>query len=54
MPASDADLEMKFLDCAARGIGPERSRTLADALLRLETVPDVAPLFDLAWNGRRR
>ncbi len=50
IPASDADLVEKFLDCASPTLGPKAARSLADDLLRLEEVPDVAPLVERAWT----
>jgi 2-methylcitrate dehydratase PrpD len=48
---SDADLEVKFLNCAGRGLGPAAARSLADQLLRLEACGDVAPIAEQVWTG---
>ena len=50
LPASDDDLRVKFLDCAGRGLDADSAGRLADRLLDLESVPDLAPIVEAAWK----
>ena len=43
-PASQADLDAKFLGCAAPVLGTEEAEALADQILHLDDVPDVRAL----------
>jgi hypothetical protein len=50
-PLSDADIEAKLRECARSGearCDPER---LIEAVWRLETLPDIAPLVN-SFSGR--
>ena len=50
-PLSDAELETKFRDCAAGLLDEARSQRVFDDVWALETLPDVAVLFDrLSWR----
>ena len=50
-PLSDADLEAKFRDCAARAIPAERAEVVLKAVRTLEAVPDVSSLARLLAVG---
>lgn len=50
-PASDADQQGKFLDCASRGLNSSAARVLLGQLLRLESMRDIAPLVEQTWAG---
>jgi hypothetical protein len=44
-PASDAELETKFLSCAARTIPEPQARQALALLRRIEQLPDVRELL---------
>ncbi len=51
---SDDDLGGKFLDCCVGRVGEECARDLAGEFARLESVADIRPLIDRAWNSMGR
>ena len=52
-PLTDAELTVKFRDCAARALPAERVESLLAAVQRLETLADVSALARLLGTGAR-
>ena len=52
-PLTDAELTVKFRDCAARVLPAERVESLLAAVERLETLGDVTALARLLGTGAR-
>jgi 2-methylcitrate dehydratase PrpD len=50
-PMSDAELEAKFMDCAVRALPESRARELFAQLSRLESLPGVRALGELAGTA---
>jgi 2-methylcitrate dehydratase PrpD len=53
-PLTAGELEVKFRDCAARTLSPERVKSVLAAVQALETVPDVSVLARLLTSYHAR
>jgi len=52
-PLTDAELLVKFRDCAARALPAERAESLLAAVQQLDTLADVSALTRLLGTGAR-
>ena len=52
-PLTDAELTVKFRDCAARALPAERAESLLAAVQRLGILGDVSALARLLGTGAR-